>query len=299
MVIAISGSSGLIGSALAGALEARGHSIKRLVRRAARGDDEISWDPSRGQLDTRRLEGVDAVVNLAGENLARRWTPAARTRIRSSRVNGTAILARALAAMPAKPRVMLSGSAVGIYGTRGDEILDESSELGDDFLASVCRDWEGATEPAADAGIRVVRLRTGIVLSRHGGALAKMLLPFRVGLGGRLGDGRQWMSWIALTDVIAALAFLLRAESVSGAVNLVGPNPVTNADFARTLGYVLGRPSLIPVPKFALALLLGQMGEDTVLASQRVRSRRLLENGFKFKLPTLESALRDGESATA
>jgi len=293
MVIAVSGSSGLIGSALTAALEARGHAIRRLVRRPVRGPDEISWDPEREQLDARGLEGVDAVVNLAGENLSRRWTKAARERIRSSRVNGTTILARALAAMPSKPRVMLSGSAVGIYGNRGDEILDEASELGDDFLASVCKAWEAATTPATDAGIRVVHLRTGVVLSKRGGALPKMLLPFRLGVGGRLGSGGQWMSWIALADVVAALAFLLRAESVSGPVDVVAPNPVTNAEFTRTIAYVVGRPAIFPVPRFALALLLGQMGEDTVLASQRVRARRLLENGFKFKLPTLEGALRD------
>lgn len=293
MVIAVSGSSGLIGSALAGALEARGHTIKRLVRRPARRSDEISWDPAREQLDARALEGVDAVINLAGENLARRWTAGARDRIRSSRVNGTTMLARALAAMPTKPRVMLSASAVGIYGNRGDEILDESSTLGNDFLASVCKDWEGATAPAADAGIRVVHLRTGIVLSRREGVLAKMLLPFRLGLGGRLGDGRQWMSWIALTDLVAALAFLLRAEPVSGAVNLVAPNPVMNAEFARTLAHVLGRPAVFPVPRFALTLLFGQMAEDTILSSQRVRAGRLLDNGFKFKLPTLDEALYD------
>jgi uncharacterized protein (TIGR01777 family) len=204
--------------------------------------------------------------------------------------------------MSIKPRVMLSGSAVGIYGTRGDEILDESSDLGNDFLASVCKDWEAATAPASDAGIRVVHLRTGLVLSREGGVLKKMLLPFRLGVGGRLGDGNQWMSWIALSDVVAALAFLLRAEFVSGPVNLVAPNPVMNAEFTRTLAHVLGRPALISVPKFALTLLLGQMAEDTVLASQRVRSRRLLENGFKFKQPALEGALRDaglGHGTTA
>ena len=293
MVIAVSGSSGLIGSALAGALEARGHTIKRLVRRPARRSDEISWDPVREQLDARALEGVDAVINLAGENLARRWTAGARDRIRSSRVNGTTMLARALAAIPTKPRVMLSASAVGIYGNRGDEILDESSTLGSDFLASVCKDWEGATAPAADAGIRVVHLRTGVVLSRREGVLAKMLLPFRLGLGGRLGDGRQWMSWIALTDLVAALAFLLRAEAVSGAVNLVAPNPVMNAEFARTLAHVLGRPAVFPFPRFALTLLFGQMAEDTILSSQRVRAGRLLDNGFKFKLPTLDEALYD------
>jgi uncharacterized protein len=293
MIIAISGSSGLVGSALSAALEARGHTIRRLVRRPARGPEEISWDPEREKLDPGGLEGVDAVVNLAGEPLAQRWTATARMRIRSSRVNGTTTLARALASTATKPRVMLSGSAIGIYGSRGDEVLDESSELGTDFLASVAKDWEQATTAASSAGIRVVHLRTGLVLSRQGGALAKMLLPFQLGVGGRFGEGSQWMSWIALSDLIAALAFLLRAEAVSGPVNLVAPNPVTNAEFARTLAYVLGRPAMVPVPRFALSLLFGEMGDQTVLASQRVRARRLLENGFKFKLPTLEGALRD------
>jgi uncharacterized protein (TIGR01777 family) len=293
MVIAISGSSGLVGSALRAALEARGHTIKRLVRRPARGPEEISWDPEREQLDARGLEGVDAVVNLAGESLAQRWTTNARTRIRSSRVNGTIALSRAIASLAVKPRVMLSGSAIGIYGNRGDESLDESSVPGDDFLASVAKDWETATAPASEAGIRVVLLRTGLVLSRQGGALPKMLLPFQLGVGGRLGDGNQWMSWIAISDLIAALAFLVRADSVSGPVNLVAPNPVTNAEFARTLAVVLGRPAMVPVPRFALSVLLGEMGEETVLASQRVVARRLLENGFKFKFPTLEEALWD------
>jgi uncharacterized protein (TIGR01777 family) len=302
MIIAISGSSGLVGSALTAALEARGHTIRRLVRRPSRGPEEISWDPEREKLDPQGLEGVDAVVNLAGEPLAQRWTSNARMRIRSSRVNGTTTLAKALAALATKPRVMLSGSAVGIYGSRGDEVLDESSELGTDFLASVARDWENATAPVSAAGIRVVHLRTGLVLSRQGGALAKMLLPFQLGVGGRFGEGSQWMSWIALSDLIAALAFLLRADAVSGPVNLVAPNPVTNTEFARTLAYVLGRPALFPVPRLALSLLFGEMGEQTVLASQRVRARRLLENGFKFKLPTLEGALRDagvGRAAVA
>jgi uncharacterized protein len=293
MVIAISGSSGLVGSALRAALEARGHTIKRLVRRPARGPEEISWDPEREQLDARGLEGVDAVVNLAGESLAQRWTTNARTRIRSSRVNGTIALSRAIASLAVKPRVMLSGSAIGIYGNRGDESLDESSVPGDDFLASVAKAWETATAPASEAGIRVVLLRTGLVLSRQGGALPKMLLPFQLGVGGRFGDGNQWMSWIAISDLIAALAFLVRADSVSGPVNLVAPNPVTNAEFARTLASVLGRPAMVPVPRFALSVLLGEMGEETVLASQRVVARRLLENGFKFKFPTLEEALWD------
>ncbi|MDB4878232.1 MAG: hypothetical protein JWM41_4678 [Gemmatimonadetes bacterium] len=292
MVIAISGSSGLIGSALVRALDAHGHEIRPLVRRAARTPLEISWDPEGGTIDTSRLEGVDAVVNLAGENIAQRWTGGAKRRIRDSRVKGTALLARTLALLSAKPRAFLSGSAVGIYGDRGDETLDEASAPGSGFLASVCKDWEAATAPASDAGIRVIHLRTGIVLSSTGGALAKMLPVFRLGAGGRLGSGKQWMSWISLTDHIEATASLLRNDSAAGAYNLVGPNPVTNAEFTRTLANVLRRPAALTVPRFALALALGEMADETVLASQRVRPRRLLESGYAFGRPTLEAALR-------
>ena len=291
-VVAITGSSGLIGSALARALESHGHVIKRLVRRPANNANEIAWDPLRGQLDPRALEGVEVVVNLAGESLDKRWTTATKTLIRDSRVKGTALLARTIASLPTKPLVFLSGSAMGIYGSRGDETLDEASTLGNDFLASVCKEWEAATAPAADAGIRVVNLRTGLVLARHGGALRKMLLPFQLGIGGRLGDGRQWTSWIALSELVDALSFAIRRDSVAGPVNLVAPNPVTNREFARTLGYVLGRPAFIPVPHFALKLVFGEMAEGTILASQRMRPRRLLEHGFDFALPTLERALR-------
>ena len=292
MVVAISGSSGLVGSALARAFKARGSDVRRIVRNAPTSDADISWDTRHDTIDAAKLAGVDAVIHLAGENLAQRWTTAARKRIRDSRVDGTLALARALASLDAKPRVLLSGSAIGIYGNRGDEILDETSSLGNDFLAEVCKAWEAATTPASDAGIRVVLLRTGVVLSREGGALAKMLLPFRLGVGGRLGSGSQWMSWISIDDYPRVVSFLLSDEKISGAVNLVAPNPVTNKEFSATLARVLGRPSVFGVPKFALELAFGDMADDTVLASQRVLPRRVLEAGFDFQHSTIESALR-------
>ena len=292
MVVAIAGSSGLIGAALAHRIERNGGEVRRLVRRAARSPSEVVWDPARGTIDADALEGVDAVINLAGENLAQRWTDGIKRRIRDSRVQGTTLIAKTLASLAGKPRVFLSGSAIGIYGNRGDEVLDESSALGSDFLASVCQEWEAAAEPAVDAGIRVVNLRTGIVLSREGGALPKMLLPFKFGVGGKIGSGRQWMSWIALADYVDAIAFLLTNESMRGPVNLVSVNPVTNDEFAHTIARVLGRPAVFAVPSFALKLVMGEMAEDTVLASQRVAPRRLVDGGFEFVFPTLESALR-------
>lgn len=295
-VIAISGSSGLIGSALVRALELRGHEIRPLVRREARTALEISWDPDRGTIDSARLNGVDSVIHLAGENIAQRWTDDVKRRIRESRTRATTLLCQTLASVAAKPAVLLSGSAVGIYGDRGSETLDEASALGDDFLASLCREWEAATKPAVDAGIRVVNLRTGLVLSRDGGALAKLLPLFRLGGGGKLGDGNQWMSWIALADYVEAIGFLIRTEGLTGPFNLVAPNPVTNEEFTHVLGHVLGRPEIFSVPRFALKFAMGEMAEATVLASQRVRPRKLLESGFAFAFSTLESALR-GELA--
>lgn len=292
MVIAISGSSGLIGSAIVRRFEERGGEVRRLVRRAARAPLEIPWDPERGTIDGAALEGVDAVINLAGENLAQRWSDDTKRRIRETRVKSTELLVRTMAAMTTKPRTFLSGSAIGIYGNRGDEVLDEKSRLGDDFLASVCKDWEAAAAPASEAGIRVVTLRTGIVLARGGGALPRMLLPFRLGIGGKLGSGRQWMSWIALADYVEAINFLLRTDALSGPVNLVALNPVTNFEFSRTVARVLGRPALVAVPSFAMKFVLGEMAEDTVLASQCIVPRKLLDAGFQFSYPTLESALR-------
>jgi len=267
--------------------------VLRVVRRDARAATEIAWNPSAGSIDAAKLDGVDAVINLAGANIAQRWTDDAQRAIRESRISGTTALCNALAGLPNKPRVLLSGSAIGIYGAHRADPVDESSSLGNDFLATVAREWEAATAPASGAGIRVVTLRTGIVLSRHGGMLEKLLLPFRLGVGGKLGSGEQWLSWIALADYVEALAFLLTAERVSGPVNLVAPNPATNAEFTRALGRVLRRPTVFTVPKLAMSLAYGEMADDTIFASQRVRPRRLLEAGFAFALPTLEGALRE------
>lgn len=291
MTIAITGSSGLIGSALAESLVADGHAVRAIVRRPPRAASEIAWNPERGEIDRAALEGLDAVVNLAGEPLDQRWTDDAKRRIRESRVRGTSLLANAIAALARPPAVLLSGSAIGIYGDRGDETLDERSTLGSDFLATVCREWEEATRPAEDAGVRVAHLRTGIVLAKKGGALARMLTPFRFGVGGRLGSGMQWMSWIALADAIGALRFLLDQAAVRGAVNLVAPNPSRNAELTEAIGHELHRPSLFPVPKAALRLLLGEMADGAVLASQRVLPLALQRAGYAFRLPTLEQAL--------
>ncbi|HTK52154.1 MAG TPA: TIGR01777 family oxidoreductase [Gemmatimonadaceae bacterium] len=293
LVVAITGSSGMIGSALGRALEARGHTVKRMVRRAAAGPNEVAWNPGASTVDARvasQLEGVDVVVNLAGENLAQRWTDSARRSIVESRVPGTLLLSRTIASLARKPRLMISGSAVGIYGNRGDEPLDESSSLADDFLARVCKDWEAATQPASAAGVRVALSRTGLVLDPRGGAFPRFLLQFRLGAGGRLGSGRQWMSWITLRDVIGIFSFLMDHEEISGPVNVVAPEPATNAEFARVLGRVLNRPSLFVVPEFGLKLVFGRMAEDVVLASQRVKTLKL--GGYEYADPELEAALR-------
>ena len=289
--IAITGSSGLIGSALVRALESRGDAVLHVVRRAARDANELSWNPETGAIEAAKLNGVDAVVNLAGENLAQRWTDSAKRRIYDSRVKGTALLARTIAALDRQPSVLLSGSAVGIYGDRADVVLDESSGSGTGFLADVCRAWEGATSVASNAGIRVAHLRTGLVLAGSGGLLEKMLMPFRFGVGGKLGSGRQWMSWIALDDHVSAMVFLLDA-ALSGAVNLTAPNPVTNSEFTKVLAHVLGRPSFVTVPRFALELAMGEMARETALVSQRAMPKRLLEAGFTFQQPSIEGALR-------
>jgi uncharacterized protein (TIGR01777 family) len=289
--IAVTGSSGLIGSALVRALEARGDTALHVVRRDARRANEISWNPQGGVLEGTKLNAVDAVVNLAGENLAQRWSESTKRRIYDSRVKSTALLARTLASLDDRPSVLLSGSAVGIYGDRGDELLDESSASGRGFLADVCRAWEGATSIASDAGIRVVHLRTGLVLAGNGGILQKMLIPFRLGVGGKLGSGRQWMSWIALDDHVRAMLFLLDA-SLSGAVNVTAPEPATNAEFTNVLAHVLGRPSFLSVPRVALELAMGEMARETALVSQRAIPERLLEAGFAFQQPSLEGALR-------
>jgi hypothetical protein len=293
--VAVTGASGLIGSALMRRLIGDGHQVSSLVRHRPVAPGEIFWDPSGGSLDPRSLEDVHAVIHLAGENVGARWTAARKGRIRSSRVAGTRLLSETLAGLQRPPQVMVSASAVGIYGNRGDEVLTESSPPGNpahDFLVSVSKAWEQATAPAEAEGIRVVHPRFGIVLSPHGGALRKMLLPFRLGLGGRLGSGRQWMSWISIDDAVEALHRLLLDESLEGPVNLTAPEPLTNSDFTRTLARVLSRPAIFPMPQAALRLALGEMADGTVLSSARVIPSRLLEAGFRFGQPDLASALR-------
>jgi hypothetical protein len=290
MRILVSGSSGLIGSALLPELEKAGHSVARLVRRTPSAN-EVQWNPD-GNIQPAAVDGFDAVVHLAGESIAGRWTEAKKARIRNSRVQGTSSLANALARTTRLPKVMVCASAIGIYGDRADETLREESAPGSDFLAEVAKQWEAATEPAARAGIRVVLLRIGVVLSRHGGALARMLPPFRMGLGGRIGSGKQWMSWIALDDVVGTIQHALTTESLRGALNTVAPNPVTNAEFTRTLGEVLHRPTVFPLPEFIVRTIFGEMGQALLLSSQRVECAKLLASGYRFRHPELQSALQ-------
>ena len=290
--VAITGASGLLGSALAAHLRQQGVSIQRIRRGAAVVAPDIAWSSSSGILDPSALEGVDAIVNLAGEPIAQRWNPKRKAAIQQSRLTTTTLLAAAIAQLRRPPRVLLSGSAVGFYGDRGDEELDENSGPGSDFLAGVAVAWERAADAARQAGTRVALLRTGIVLTPAGGALKKMLVPFRFGLGGRIGSGAQWMSWIALDDWVRAAHFVLSGDTVRGPVNLVAPGPVSNAEFTTTLARVLGRPTLGIVPEAAVNLLFGEMGRATLLASQRVHPRRLIDAGFEFAHPTLEQALR-------
>ncbi|MGQ0538609.1 MAG: TIGR01777 family oxidoreductase [Gemmatimonadaceae bacterium] len=286
--VAITGASGFLGSALAAALRAEGFTVLS-IGRGERAD--IRWSPRDGRLDGSRLEGAQAVVNLAGENLAQRWTETRKREIRASRVDGTALLARTLMALGNKPAVLVSGSAIGYYGARRlKETLSEQSAPGSDYLAAVARDWEQAADPARQAGIRVAYVRSGIVLNPKGGVLQRLLPIFSLGAGGRLGDGNQWMSWIALSDWVRAVRFLLGAD-LSGPVNLVAPNPVRNRTFTEALGRSLGRPTAIPVPEFAVRLAFGEMGEATVLADQCVHPDRLLEAGFEFRFPKLMDAL--------
>ncbi|MBZ4323646.1 TIGR01777 family oxidoreductase [Streptomyces huiliensis] len=292
MRIAITGSTGLIGTALVRSLEADGHRVTRFVRRAPRSGDEAEWDPKRQRVDTRALAGCDAVVHLAGAGVgAHRWTDAYKREIRESRVLGTAAVAEAVASLDTPPRVFVSGSATGVYGDAGDRVLDEDSPPGRGFLAEVCQEWEAATVPATEAGVRTVRVRTGLVVSRGGGAWGRMFPLFRLGLGGPLGNGRQYWSFISLHDHIAALRHVLDTPELSGPVNLTAPEPVTNREVARAMGRVLRRPALFPAPAPALRLVLGELASD-VLSSQRVVPRRLLDSGFRFAHPDVESAVR-------
>jgi uncharacterized protein (TIGR01777 family) len=298
MRIVVSGSSGLVGSVLLPALGAVGHQVVKLVRVGASsasspGRNDIAWDPLCERIDAGRLEGVDAVVHLAGENIsAGRWTAARKEKIRKSRVNGTQLLSETLTKLKRPPRVLVSASAIGFYGDRGDEVLREASPPGHGFLPAVCVGWESATERAEKHGLRVVHLRFGIILSARGGALGKMLIPFRLGLGGPVGSGRQYWSWVAIDDAVGAIQHALAKEDMRGPVNVVAPQPATNLEFTRTLARALRRPAIFPLPVFAARLLLGEMADALLLASVRVVPEALKASGYRFRYPDLEPALR-------
>lgn len=300
MKVVVSGSSGMIGSALVPLLETSGYEVVRLVRsKSGLGRGRIFWDPDSGKVDDSRLEGTGAVVHLAGANIAgARWTEKRKRKIRESRVLGTRVLCEALARLKDPPTVLVSASATGYYGNRGDEVLSEQSAPGSGFLSDVCVEWEAATQSARSRGIRVVHLRIGIVLSLGGGALAKMLLPFRLGLGGAVGDGRQYWSWIALDDLLHVILHCITEENLDGPVNCTAPFPVTNREFTKTLGRVLSRPTFCPLPAFVLRIMLGEMADALLLSSTRVEPRRLIETGYSFLFPDLEGALRHTVSHT-
>jgi uncharacterized protein (TIGR01777 family) len=292
MKVLISGATGLIGSALVAELESGGHRTTRLTR-SPRSSEDVGWDPSSGTIDASRIEGHDAVVHLAGESIGEgRWTPEKKRRIMQSRSEGTRLLAETIAGLPEPPEVLVSASAVGYYGDRGNELLREDSEPGWDFLAEVCRAWEAAADPAREAGIRVVHPRNGIVLSTGGGALARTLPIFKLGGGGRIGSGRQWWSWVAIDDVAGAYVHALTQDSLEGPLNVAAPNPLTNAEYTRVLGEVLNRPTVFPIPAPAARLMLGEVADALLLASQRVEPAKLEESGYEFRHPELEGALR-------
>jgi uncharacterized protein (TIGR01777 family) len=294
MKILISGSSGLIGSAAATALKSDGHNVVHLVRPGKPlNPGDVQWDPMRATVDVAALEGVEVVIHLSGAGIADgRWTEERKQLLRSSRIDTTRVLVDSLSRLKQKPRVLIVASAIGYYGNRGDEILTESSTTGTDFLALVCRDWEAEASRAAARGIRTVMLRTGVVLSGKGGALPKMLTPFKLGVGGRLGSGQQWMSWIAIEDVVGIIRNAIANEQVSGPVNVVAPNPVRNAEFTRLLAAMLHRPAIFPAPAFVLRLAMGEMADAVLLSSDRVKPERMLAAGYKFRFEILEPALR-------
>ena len=292
MNILISGSHGLVGKALISELTKEGQQIVSLVRHKTDSNSEIEWHPNQDSIDYERLSGFDVVVHLAGESIASgRWTDEKKRKIRDSRINGTTLLSDALARCFKPPHTFISASAIGYYGNRGDELLSETSAPGNDFLAEVCVAWERATASAEAKGIRTIHSRFGIILDLDGGALAKMLTPFRMGVGGRIGDGKQWMSWIALADVVNGLKLLIDNSSISGAVNFVAPNAVTNSEFTSTLGDALSRPTLFPIPSFAARLAFGEMADALLLSSARVQPQRLQESGYQFKFERLQTAL--------
>jgi hypothetical protein len=288
--ILVSGASGPIGTALLPSLRSNGSSVIRLVRGEAKAEDQIAWDPAV-PLSPQTVSGFQTVIHLAGESIFGRWTASKKSKIRDSRVVGTFNLASALAQAEEKPKVFICGSAIGYYGDRGDEPLREESAPGTGFLAEVCQDWEEATMPAVQADIRTAHLRTGIVLSPKGGALAAMLPPFKLGLGGRTGNGRQWQSWIDVRDMVGAIHHILKNNLIQGPVNLVAPKPVRNEEFAKTLASVLSRPAIFPLPAFAVKLAFGEMGEELLLASQKVEASKLISSGYPFRYRELRSSL--------
>ena len=290
--ILVSGSSGPIGAALLPSLKAQGYAVTRLVRSSAASSDQIVWDPSR-PLSPEIVAGFDAIIHLAGESIVGRWTSAKKQRIFESRAQGTNHLAEAAARASQPPGVFISASAIGFYGNRGDEILREDSLSGEGFAAEICRQWEAATQPAAQAGIRTAQMRIGVVMSADGGALPAMLTPFRLGLGGRLGTGRQWWTWVSVRDVVGAIQHVLNHDALSGPVNTVAPNPVTNAEFTRILASVLNRPAIFPMPAFAVRLIFGEMGEELFLGSQRVEPAKLVATEYQFQHPDLKNALKE------
>jgi uncharacterized protein len=298
MKVIVTGATGLVGRALVRSLLSEGNIVTRLVRGGAQafsapGTKAVHWEPEKGAVNAKELEGHDAAVHLAGESIADgRWSDEKKRRIRESRVVGTRLLAGTLAGLSEKPKVLVSVSAIGFYGDRGSELLREESASGEDFLSEVCREWEKATLPASQAGIRVVHLRIGVVLSADGGALPKMLTPFKLGVGGRVGSGKQYMSWIALEDLVGIIKRALTDEQLRGPVNAVAPQPVTNEEFTKTLRNVLGRPTIFPVPAFAARLAFGEMADALLLSSARVEPARLKEVGHEFERPELEGALR-------
>jgi uncharacterized protein (TIGR01777 family) len=288
--IAVSGASGLIGSALVPEIEAAGHEVVRLVRSRAAAPGAVVWDPDAGTIDVAALAGIDGAVHLSGATIGRRWSAARKAEIVESRVKSTHLIAETLASLDPSPSVLVCAGGIGIYGDRANEILTEESDLGGGFLAEVGRAWESACEPARAAGIRVVNLRAGIVLAREDGALARLLTPFKLGLGGRVGSGKQWWSWVALDDVVGAIRFALEGD-ITGPVNLVSPNPLTNAQFTNALGKALGRPTILPFPAFAAKALFGEMADEALLSGQRALPARLLDAGFAFEYPEIDSAL--------
>jgi len=301
MDVLVSGSHGFIAGGLIPRLRSEGHRVLRLVRGAPEGSDDIVWDPDAGTIDATRLEAIDAVVHLAGAGIGdKKWTPQRKELILRSRTRGTGLLTRTLAELRDPPQVMVSGSAVGYYGSRGNELLTEDSGPGDDFTAEVCQAWEDATGPAEDAGIRVVHIRSGIVLAAHGGVLDRLLLPFRLGLGGRVGSGRQYMSWISLDDEVGAIVHALTADGLHGAVNLTAPNPATNTELTAALGHALHRPTVLPTPLLPLKAIYGdELVQALLVDGQRVSSAKLVASGYRFEHPDLDGALRAALHAQA